>query len=184
VISVGRPGDEAIGAYLGVKAREEPTYRVEAPPAGRFHRDAIVRVLGQGDGAFMRACDGLDRWQAHRGSGVEVFPADAQLAAGATVAVLTRQMGLWVLAACRVIAVEDGPDVHGFTYATLPDHPECGVESFTVRRVGPEVRFEIEATSRPGVPLVRVAAPVARLLQHRATAAYGDALKDWVDAQA
>ena len=97
-------------------------------------------------------------------------------------AIVTRQLGLWVLAACRVGSVTDEPDVVGFTYMTLPDHPECGYETFTVRRTHDEVRFDIEATSKAGVLLVQLATPVTRRLQRRATNRYLDALARWTAA--
>jgi uncharacterized protein (UPF0548 family) len=109
-----------------------------------------------------------------------VFPADAMPEPGATVTVLTRQAGLWVLAACRVETVIDEPGRFGFVYATLPGHPERGYESFVVRNEGGSVTFEIDAVSRPGLTLVRLVAPVARALQRRASGAYLDAMEAWV----
>lgn len=44
-----------------------------------------------------------------------------------------------------------------------------------------EVIFEIDAVSRPGIPLVRLGGPVTRVLQSRATDAYLAALHSWVD---
>jgi uncharacterized protein (UPF0548 family) len=109
-----------------------------------------------------------------------VFPPTVGVEEGATVALLTRQVGLWVLAACRLVSVIDQPTRYGFLYATLPDHPECGVESFVITTEGLEVTFDIEATSRPGVALVRLVALVGRALQRRATDAYLAAMRDWV----
>ena len=54
-----------------------------------------------------------------------------------------------MLAACRIETVIDEPTVFGFTYATLPDHPECGFESFTVTLSADGVTFDIEAISKP-----------------------------------
>jgi uncharacterized protein (UPF0548 family) len=132
---------------------------------------------------FDRARRGLERWAAHRGSGVEIHPPNAPLAAGTTVAILTRQLGLWVLAACRVESVIDEPTRFGFVYATLPDHPEQGYESFIVHEVDGKIIFEIDAVSRPGIPIVRLGAPVTRLLQRRASDAYLAALHSWVNTQ-
>ncbi len=91
-------------------------------------------------------------------------------------AILTRQRGLWILAACRISSVVDEFQTFGFTYLTLPDHPECGYESFTIHRLSDEVRFDIEATSKPGIALVRIGSPITRELQKRATIRYLDAL--------
>lgn len=103
-----------------------------------------------------------------------------ELVVDQTVAIVTRQLGLWVLAACRVMSVIDEPSKFGFVYATLPDHPEEGYESFVVHETGGSVIFRIEAVSRPGVPLVRVGAPVTRILQRRASDAYLEALATWI----
>jgi uncharacterized protein (UPF0548 family) len=111
-----------------------------------------------------------------------VFPADAALTAGTTVGIRTRQLGLWVVAACRVESVIDEPTRRGFVYSTLPDHPECGYESFVVDLDGDDVVFAIEAVSKPGIVLVRAVAPLARELQRRASEAYLDALRAHVQA--
>lgn len=149
------------------------------PPRG-FRREAFSRVIGSGPADFRQAADGLERWAAHRGSNVEVFPADAPLRAGTTVAIRTRQLGVWILAACRIESVVDEPTQRGFVYSTLPGHPECGYESLVVRLDGDAVIFDIEAVSKPGTALVRVAAPVALVLQRRAAAAYLSALHSFV----
>lgn len=54
---------------------------------------------------------------------------------------------VWVLAPCRVIDVSQGRDRVGFTYATLPGHPERGVEEFVFRRDGGRLWFELSAVS-------------------------------------
>lgn len=180
MISLSRPRQEAIVAYREARLSAAPTCAPgPATPSG-FRHERFRREIGLGDDDFRKARDGLIAWAAHRGSGVEVFPGTAEVAVGETVAILTRQLGLWVLAACRVMSVVDQPTEFGFTYATLPDHPECGYESFTVKLDAGRVRFDIEATSKPGIPLVRVGSPVTRVLQKRATHAYLESLAQWV----
>src|SRR3974390_3493589 len=90
--------------------------------------------LGRGDEAFQRASDGLRRWRAHRLIGMRVFPDDAAPRVGETVLVTLGTRRVAVAAPCRVVAVTDEPTRFGFSYATLPGHPECGEESFTVHR--------------------------------------------------
>ncbi len=179
MISLHRPTAAEITDYRDSRVGAEPT-SVPSPstPQG-FRTERFSRHIGAGDADFQRARTGLHQWRAHRGSGVEVHPQTAEVAEGETVAIVTRQLGLWVLAACRVGSVTDEPDVVGFTYMTLPDHPECGYETFTVRRTHDEVRFDIEATSKAGVLLVQLATPVTRRLQRRATNRYLDALARW-----
>jgi uncharacterized protein (UPF0548 family) len=109
-----------------------------------------------------------------------VFPRTAKVIEGETVAILSRQLRIWVLAACRVVDVVDESSTFGFTYATLPDHPECGYESFTVSIEAGRVRFDIDAVSKPGIPLVRVLGPIGSRLQERVSYAYLEALAGWI----
>jgi len=178
MISLRRPSAAAIDEYRTARLRDRPT---GTPPFGEaegFRRDEYRRRIGIGLDDFERARDGLLGWAAHRGAGVEVVPAD-EVATGQTVAIVTRQLGLWLLAACRVTEVVDDAASFGFTYATLPDHPECGQETFTVGLEGEDVYFEIVPVWRLEDPLVRLGAPVARWLQRRGTTAYLDALAEW-----
>ncbi len=108
-----------------------------------------------------------------------MFPGGAPVQTGQTVALVTRQLGLWVLAACRIVAVVDEPMTYGFTYATLLDHPECGYESFTVQNEDGAVTFHVEAVSRPATAITRFGAPIGRELQRRAKNGYLSALGRW-----
>jgi uncharacterized protein (UPF0548 family) len=181
VILVRRPTPERVEAYRQARLHVDPTAFPQSEPPSGFHHDIFDRVVGSGPDDFGRARRGLEQWAAHRGSAVDVLPDDAPLAPGSTVAIVTRQLGLWVLAACRIESVIDEPGSFGFIYATLPDHPECGYESFVVANHGEDVVFTIEAVSRPGIPLVRFGQPVTRLLQQRATDAYLAALQTFVE---
>ena len=57
--------------------------------------------------------------------------------------------------------------------ATLDGHPEIGRERFTARldRLTGQISFTVDAESRPGPLLVRLARPIARWFQLRATRA-------------
>lgn len=133
--------------------------------------------LGAGMEINERAVTALRRWKVHVGAGVYVTPSQPELIVGVTVGLVTRQCGLWILAACRITSVVDSDSSFGFTYATLPDHPECGEETFLVT-MAPDgvVKFEISATWRSGTLIARVGEPVSRVLQRRATAGYLNAM--------
>lgn len=152
----GRPSPERVAAYRSGRVDATPTCMPASEPPAGFRRDSYQRVVGHGTASFARARDGLVRWAAHRGGGVEVFPIDVALEPGAVVALVTRQAGVWVLAACGVETVVDEPSRFGFTYAILPGHPERGYESFTVALDEGVVTFTIEAVSRPGTALIRL----------------------------
>lgn len=181
MILVRRPTPERVEEYRQARLNSAPTAVPSPQPPPGFRHDTFMRTLGSGPEDFTRARQGIERWAAHRGSGVDIFPPDAVVRPGAIVAILTRQLGLWVLAACRVETVIDEATRFGFVYATLPDHPETGYESFVVSNVEGEISFQIDAVSRPGTALLRLGAPVTRVLQRRASAAYLAALRAWVN---
>lgn len=73
----------------------------------------------------------------------------------------------------RVVDIVDDDDRRGFTYGTLMGHPEAGEERFLVERcTDGTARLVIEHWSRPARWFTRLAVPLARLAQARATAAY------------
>lgn len=78
-----------------------------------------------------------------------------------------------------VTGVVSSPERVGFTYATLPGHPEAGTESFTVERRSAagdravdEIWFVVDAVSRPASLLARASGPAGRIAQRAATRAY------------
>jgi uncharacterized protein (UPF0548 family) len=126
---------------------------------------------------FERAVDRLFRY--------DIFPPelmrarvctpDGRIAADAVVVQRVR-VGLPIMeSAVRVVAVwhhqAQESEEAGFAYATLEGHPERGVSRFSLVRAGATVRFEIEATSRPGSILTTIGRPIARRFQQSATRA-------------
>jgi len=73
-----------------------------------------------------------------------------------------------VVAPCRVVELFDEPTRAGFSYATLPGHPECGVERFSVElRPDGSVWCRIESISRAASWYARFGGPVTRFIQSR-----------------
>lgn len=184
-LSLGRPSDDAIAAFVAEQARLEPSYayigatrdRIEPPG---FHVDHWSAPLGSGDAVFARAKEGIRQWAAHHGAGVHIQPANAEVRIGQTVALLVRTGGLYMLASCRVVWIVDEENAFGFGYGTMPGHPECGEESFVINRVGDDVTFDINAISRARHPLAKLGGPVTRALQIQATKRYLSAMQTWV----
>jgi uncharacterized protein (UPF0548 family) len=147
-----------------------------------FHHHSYETVLGSGVDTFHLAIAGLKAWQAHRIAGVRVFPEGQAIQTGATVVVTVGTPLLALAAPCRIVSIIDGQSRWGFAYGTLPGHPEQGEEAFAVSLAPDEtVRFEIEAFSRPGDILVRLAGPVGRGFQQGGTRNYLTALKRFVE---
>jgi uncharacterized protein (UPF0548 family) len=173
----------------GLKSAE-PTYSdIGATLAGKrpegFHHDSNQAELGHGPQIFERAVTGLKTWKAHRLPGMGVFPDGQEILTGATVVVTLGTPIVALAVPCRIVSVIDGQTRWGFAYGTLPGHPEQGEEAFIVS-ITPDqsVRFEIEAFSRPGDPLVRLSGPIGRGIQKGGTAGYLRALKRFVDEEA
>lgn len=170
---------------MAVAARDLPFTYAEVggtragPPQGyRLDRRAVD--LGA-VGVFDRAVAGLLRWEAQRGSGARIFPADALAVAEQTIVVALSLPLVTMVAPCRVVYVTDEPDRRGFAYGTLEGHPVQGEESFHVVRAGNRVRFEVMAFSRPHHPLARLGSPVAHAVQAVMARRYLRALTTAVD---
>ena len=146
------------------------TYAREgAPPAGfaRFSQTVALRRTDL-DGA---AAD-LVEWRVHERAGL-VVRASGPAVAGA---VVEMRLGLGrasVRIPCRVVAVVDEADRRGFSYGTLPGHPECGEEEFLLsRRPDGGLQFTVSAFSRPATRLARIGGPGTGLVQRTMTRRY------------
>jgi len=161
---------------LAALTGEAPTYQGPpafdgAPPAGYRLADERGDV-GRGVRDLDLLGEGLRSWQVHQGAGL--FVVGAQRAdVGSRVSSTVRLGPLMVAAPCVVTAVHDDEDVRGFSYVTLPGHPEQGEEAFTAR-LGQDgiVRLQVRAIWRPAGLLTRLALPLTIVLQKRATAEY------------
>ncbi len=110
----------------------------------------------------------LDQWRAHTGAGVRVFPADAPLEAGTTVALSVRLGPVVDVFGCRIVQVVDEPDRYGFAYGTLPGHPERGEESFILDRTGDSaVTFTVTVFAQGAQLVTRLAQPLTSAVSSR-----------------
>jgi uncharacterized protein (UPF0548 family) len=143
---------------------------------GAYHHVSDERALGQGDAVFAKAVAALRQWEPQKGSGLSLV-ADGPVACGTTVAMAAPLPVGFAIATCRVVYVEDDADRFAWAYGTLPVHPERGEERFEITRSGDAVVFRVTAFSQPQQLLARIASPIARVLQSRATKRYLDAME-------
>lgn len=153
-------------------AAEQPTAELgwlqEPPPRARVLRERVM--LGP-DASLATTAAALFGWRVHRGAGLVIEPG-GPAEVGVTVVQAVRVGPLWFAAPCRVVDVVRGPDEAGFTYATLPHHPETGVESFRVLREGDRLVFEIHAVARHDFWGSRILPRIAYRVQDRVTRGY------------
>jgi uncharacterized protein (UPF0548 family) len=126
--------------------------------------------LGRGAKVYARGVEALKQWRQFELGWVSIAPRGVKIEQGATVAVKAWACGMWSLNTCRVVYVVDEKDSRfGFAYGTLPDHIERGEERFLIEwnRTDDSVWYDILAFSQPRHPLVKLAAPVARMMQKR-----------------
>lgn len=163
--------------YAEVGATRDPVM----PVSGGYSRQHRRERVG-GPEAFDRAVEHVLAYGLQRGAGFEVSAAQVPLRRGDDLVMRVRIGPIRVTAPARVVYVVDEPDRRGFAYGTLPGHPECGEEAFLVERDDEGTHLVIRAFSRPGRWFTRLAGPVGRHLQHRATAKYVAALRAAVRA--
>jgi uncharacterized protein (UPF0548 family) len=143
----------------------------QAPPGFRLLR--IETTLPPG--TYQHAVDTLFDWRMHDATPfLQVLAADGPASQG--VHVLLRLGSL--RAPCEVVHAARGPDEARFSYNTLSGHPECGEESFTLRRRPDDsATFTVLALSRPTAPWLRLAGPVGSSAQSLIARGYGRTLR-------
>jgi uncharacterized protein (UPF0548 family) len=171
-----KPSTAAIETFLSVQQHETFSYsQVGAsrgqPPAG-FDVDHNRVRLGSGEAAFARAVAAIRSWRMFNPEWCRIYPPDAPVEVGITVAVIISHFGFWSLNACRIVYVleEQGSvEKYGFAYGTLPEHGETGEERFSVEwnREDDSVWYDLSAFSRPHYPMAGIGYPVGRMLQRR-----------------
>lgn len=173
MLRLTRPGESQIQAFLERQSHLAFTYpNVGAtrgtPPSGYIVNSRRV-CLGSGAATFASARDALRHWQALATGWTEVYPRDAEVRAGQTVAVLGRHFPFWSLNATRVVYVLDEEAQAGFAYGTLPGHMESGEERFLIEwnREDDSVWYDLQAFVRWRHPLARLASPLARAVVRR-----------------
>jgi uncharacterized protein (UPF0548 family) len=171
-----RPSPARLDRFVRDQSARQLTYGEVGATAGimpaGYRHDRWRTDLGRYDEArFHAAAAGLFRWKIQEGAGLKIIPA-VPVRPGATFAILMGMPAGFLVAAGRIVFVVDEPGRRGFGYGTLPAHPEQGEESFLVAREDDRLVFHVTAFSRPRHPLVRCAAPLARVLQVRMNRRY------------
>ena len=167
---ITEPGDQNVDKFIKGQ-RDLPFTYMEVgatnttPPSG-YNLDHNRIQIGTGEAVYNQAVEALRNWRHFDLGWVTIVPGGVPIEVGATVAVKARAFGTWSLNASRVVYTIAESRRFGFAYGTLPDHVECGEERFLIEWLPDDsVWYDIFAFSRPRHPLVRLSAPLARLLQ-------------------
>ena len=96
------------------------------------------------------------------------------------VVLLSKNLGLYTLVACRIVYTFETEDRFGFGYGTV-DHVVSGEERFEVARrksdEGDEVVLRLVAFSRPTHWMMRLGKPVTALVQKQVGRGYAASLR-------
>lgn len=152
-----------------------PTYaeagatRDDVLPPG-YHHLRHRTLIGHGRAVFEAAGAAVLDWRMHRAIPVRLTAPRDHAVPGIDVTVFLGVGRIGVSAPCRIVWTAEA-SAHaaqiGFGYGTLPGHPECGEESFSVRLADDgSVWFTVTAFSRPASRITRAAGPLVPVLQH------------------
>jgi uncharacterized protein (UPF0548 family) len=159
--------------------------RIETLPAG-FVRDRLCSEIGRGIRAFTAAREAFLQWRQFDLRWVAVVDSAAAITAGQIVGVEAHTAGVWTLNVCCIQDTIDTATCFGFVYATTTTHVEDGQERFLID-FDPDtqvVSYSVEAVSRPRHPLVWLAYPFARAMQHRFVRDSLERMRDILNARA
>lgn len=130
---------------------------------------------------FHQAKEAIGAWAGHHLAGIDRMPAQPLIEVGETLAMAIPVGPLSVSATARVVEVFDEPNKFGFSYSTLPHHPEDGEESFIIHRHD-DGTLEIVVTAmwRGAAVANHVLPPLTRFLQNRAIGQYLDGIAEFI----
>jgi uncharacterized protein (UPF0548 family) len=138
-------------------------------PAGYHEHSSELTIEADWDASR----EAIRQWAGHRSAGGVLAPVTPPLELGTTMAFGIRVFGIWATGTCRIVEVIDSKTEFGFSYGTLPHHPEEGEELFAVRDNGDgTVTFRVAAFSKPAGFVTRVIGPFGRFIQRFMTRRY------------
>ena len=164
---VSKPDRASLERFVWAQRTLPVTYSGGLEPTPGFRRTRTLEPLGSGQEVFDRAAAGLAAWAVYP-PWTTPYPSRAPLCEGEVVALVAGVAPVWTVSAVRIVRAESTGQRFGFTLGTLPQHAVTGMERFSVSLdESDHVWYEIEALSKARHPLVRIAAPVLRLVQTR-----------------
>ncbi len=153
---------------------DRPTAGVDSADTG-LRRLERSRILNRTD--LDETATDLFSWRVQGRAGLRVATSDIPLMLGSVVRMRLGIGPLSIGIPCRVVEVINEPRRRGFSYGTLPGHPEVGEERFLLEHLDDgRIRFTITALSLPATRAAKFAGSVGRVLQLGMTMRYLRAL--------
>jgi uncharacterized protein (UPF0548 family) len=187
-LRIGRPTEAELSRLLREAEAAEPTYDhlgstldPERYGSGRVRAHDVC--VGRGAQDFLAARTALQTWVPQLALGADAAISSSRVAEGETVVIVFAKGPFHLVVPNRIVAVVDEPRRYAFAYGTLPGHPECGEESFTVEHLPDDtVQATIRVEAKAGSPVTRAMEPVVLRLQAAALRRYLRAVADHVRA--
>jgi uncharacterized protein (UPF0548 family) len=177
---LGRMNERALSLYFDEATLSEFSYpEVGQSMASTFPRSynnfQKTRRIGSAENftEFVKEARG---WSAQKKSGLKTYPTDSTVGSGSTTLLLLNLGPIQMIAPCRVIHVIEANNLFGFSYGTLPGHPERGEQSIIIERKSEGSFMSIRAFSKPGSLATRISGPIAKKIQSAYNDRYMEAL--------
>ena len=170
------PSISALKSFLHAQQGQSFSYQEIGASREQTHAGYDVDhnrvLLGSGEEAFGKAIAALRAWKMFDLGWCRIYPSNAPIEVGTTVAILINHFGFWSLNASRIVYVIDEDGLlrrYGFAYGTLAEHGEIGEERFSVewKQEDGSVWYDLYAFSTPGHILAKFGYPLSRRLQKR-----------------
>ncbi len=168
--SITKPAPQLLDRFLDKQEDQHYSYQevgqTRHEPPQNYDNDHHSINLGTGEAVWQQAKIALQQWQQFPPSWTQIYPANAPLYKGTTVAVVFKIFGTWWTNSARIVYDFDENNRYGFAYGTLPGHVEKGEEVFWIERdQAGLVSYHIKAFSKPAHWLIWLGYPVARAFQ-------------------
>ncbi len=170
------PSDERVRTLLAETASAPFTYPFEGltkdelaeSPRG-YRLDRYGTPLGAGRTVFETAREALRAFANYPTAFTRVVKLDPEFRTGLVFGTVASHFGFASVHPCRIAFILDEPEANrfGFGLGTLPGHAGCGEERFTVQfdEATGQVRYDVQAVSRPNGFWMSVGRPIMRLIQ-------------------
>ncbi len=171
MLRLRRPSISDLAKVAADAAAATPT----DPSAPDLRPFEYEQTVGHGRASFDVGRQVLAEWRMHEDAGVHVMPVPLEV--DADVIMWRRVLAVTITFAGRITDVVDSETEFGFTYVTLPGHPEEGHETFRLELINDVVQLHIEGASRPALWLNKLSGPIGSRLQRQVTNRYITAMR-------